>query len=189
MKLRPLLPVTLALVFGHASAITVSGTVNGTLTSDTRIGGFTVTPFGQPVDEVGSVTVSGDKFRIELPSAAPSAKAQVKLTAQNVSWPGVLDPVTVSSGVQAAELKLFSYRDLNGNARRDDSEPVREVVPNVGKATLFMAWVSGDVTVRANKGYEATLKSGWNAFIVDVGKAVKVQPFQDGTVVNVRLGR
>lgn len=188
MKLH-LTATTMLLLLTQAAALTVSGTVDGGVNDDTRIGGFIVSAVGQPLQEVVSTTVKDGKFRLEVPADAPTTRGQVKLTPQNVSWPGVIDPVSVVGDAQAAELKFFAYRDQNGNAQRDDGEPLRELSPNVGKASLFIAWVSADVTVKANKGYEATLKRGWNAFIVDVGKAVKVQPFQDATVVTVRMGR
>lgn len=184
-----ILLITGLTVMGNAAALNVAGSVEGGASADTRIAGFVVTPFGQPVQEIVSAPVQGGKFKLEIPDPAPISKAQTKLTPSNVSWPGVLDPVSVSSEVQSTELKFFIYRDQNSNGQRDDNEALREVTPNIGKANLFIAWVSGDVTVKANKGYQATLKKGWNAFIVDVGKAVKVQPFDEATIVSVRMGR
>lgn len=188
MNRRLLVPLLLSLTLGQAAALTVTGTVEGA-GADTRISGFVVTPYGQPLQEVVSVPVEGGRFRLELPATAPTARAQVNLTPQNVSWPGVIDPVAVSAPVQSAELKFFAYQDQNQNGRRDDAEALREVAPNVGKATLFVVWVNADVKVTANKGYEATLRRGWNAYVVDVGRAVKVTPFTDDRAVSVRMGR
>lgn len=189
MNSRFLISLALGVTVASASALTVSGTVQGNVTPDTRIGGFVVTPFGQPVQELGGAAVTGQAFRLELPAAAPPARAQAVLTPQNVSWPGVIDPVQVSAAAQVAELQLFAYRDQNGNNRRDEGEPLRELVPLAGKATLFIAWVSADVTVTANKGYQTNLKKGWNAFLVEVGRTVNVQPLSDGTAVDVNVGR
>ncbi|MBZ9711904.1 hypothetical protein [Deinococcus multiflagellatus] len=188
MTPRALLPLTLLLA-AQASALTIQGTVEGAASSDLRVAAVVVNPFGQAVQEVSSVPVDGGRFRLELPTTAPTARAQVTLTPQNVNWPGVIDPIQVSSQAQVAELKFFTYRDLNNNGRRDENEALRDVQPETDRGTLFVAWVNTDVTVKANRGYEAAFKRGWNAFLVDVGRAVKVQPFADATVVTVRLAR
>lgn len=189
MNRRFLLPLALGLSVAPASALTVTGVVQGSVAPDTRIGGFAVTPFGQPVQELVSAAVQSGNFRLDVALAAPPARAQAVLSPQNVSWPGVIDPVQVSAPAQAGELKFFVYRDQNGNARQDDNEALREVVPMVGRSLLFMPWVSADVTVTANKGYQAALKKGWNAFLVDVGRTVNVQPFSELTPINVSINR
>lgn len=187
MNARLLIPLALGLLAAPASALTVRGVVQGSVAPESRIGGFAVTPFGQPVQELVSAAVDADRFQLDLPATAPPTRAQAVLTSQNVSWPGVIDPVQVSAAVQAGELKFFVYRDQNGNARHDDNEALREVAPMVAKATLFIPWVSADVTVTANKGYQATLKRGWNAFLVDVGRTVTVQQASDTVMVTVSI--
>lgn len=189
MNTRFLLSLALALTVAPASALTVTGTVQGNVTPESRLGGFAVTPFGQPVQELVSAPLDGGSFRLDIPAAAPPARAQAVLTAQNVSWPGVIDPVQISAAAQAGELKFFVYRDQNGNARHDDNEVLREVSPMVGKSPLFVPWVSTDVTVSANKGYQVALKKGWNAFLVDVGRTVNVRTYPDGTAVLLPVGR
>src|SRR6478672_11610408 len=144
MKPAHSLPVLLALAAGHGAALTVAGTADG-VGPDTRIGGFVVTPYGQPLQEFVSVPVQNGRFQLQVPETVPPARAQVNLTPQNISWPGVIDPVTVSTPVQAAELKFFAYRDQNANGHYDDGETMREVPPTAGSATLFVTWVSGDV--------------------------------------------
>lgn len=189
MKTRLVLPLILGLLATQASALVVTGTVDGTVTPDTRVSGWVVTPFGQPVQEIVGVPVQSNRFSLEIPITAPTARGQVALTPQNVSWPGVIDPVAVSGQVQAAELRFFTYRDQNNNGRRDEAEALNEVAAQVGRSTLFIVWVNGDVTVKANKGYVATLKRGWNAFLVDDGRAVSLKPFAADTAVTVRLNR
>jgi hypothetical protein len=189
MNLRHLPFLMLGLSVAPASALTVTGTVQGSVAPQTRLGGFAVTPFGQPVQELVSTALDGGTFRFALPATPPPPRAQAVLTSQNVSWPGVIDPVQVSAAAQAGELKLFVYRDQNGNARYDENEALQEVTPTVGKSTLFLPWVSADVTVTANKGYQASLKKGWNAVLVDVGRVVRVQPFAEAVPVNVSLQR
>ncbi|MFC4425516.1 hypothetical protein [Deinococcus navajonensis] len=189
MKKCSVLFLMLGLLATQAPALTVAGTVDGTASADTRVSGWVVSPYGQPVQEIVSVPVQNGRFSLEVPTAAPTARAQVALTPQNVSWPGVIDPVSVSGQVQVAELRFFTYRDQNNNGRRDEAEPLREVSAQAGRATLFIAWVNGDATVKANKGYVADLKRGWNAFLVEVGRAVSLKPFAADIGVTVRLGK
>jgi hypothetical protein len=187
MKTR-FLALLLGAAVSPAAALTVSGTVEGNA-GGSRIGAFAVTPFGQTVQEVVSAPITAGQFRLEVPGGAPAARAQAPLSPQNVSWPGVIDPVQVSAAAQVAELRLFVYADANGNGHRDEGEGLREVTPMLGNSALFITWVSGDVTVTAGKGYRAELRKGWNAFVVDVGRTVRVQPFDEDRAVNVRMGR
>ncbi|MFC4636793.1 hypothetical protein [Deinococcus hohokamensis] len=189
MKKRSVLFLMLGLLATQAPALTVAGTVDGSVSPDTRVSGWVVSPFGQPVQELVSVPVQGGRFSLEIPTTAPTARAQVALTPQNVSWPGVIDPVSVTGQVQAAELRFFTYRDQNNNGRRDEAEALREVTPQAGRTVLFIAWVNGDATVKANKGYVAELKRGWNAYLVDVGRAVSLKPFSADIAVTVRLSK
>lgn len=178
----------LALMAGQGAALRVAGTAEGAGPAS-RIGAFAVTPYGQPVQEMASASVEAGRFRLEVPAGPPSDRAQTSLTPRTVSWPGVIDPVVVSGEAQTSELKFFAYRDVNDSGRHDAAELLREVTPHVGKSTLFVVWVNTEVTVRAGKGYEATLKRGWNAFVVDVGRGVRVQPFTEDRFVHVRLSR
>lgn len=179
-----------ALLAPSGAALTVTGKVEGTVPADTRVSGWAVSASGQPVQEIVSVPVNGGQFRLEIPGASPSFRAQTALNPQNVTWPGVLDPVTVSAETQTAELKFFTYRDANRNGQNDEGEELREVTLNAGRGSLFVVWVNSDVTVKASRGYEVALKRGWNAFVVEVGRAVKVAPFRDGVAaVSLSLGR
>lgn len=179
-----------ALLLGVAPALTVAGSVVGEVPGNTRVSGWAVSPSGQPVEELVSVPVTGSTFRLEIPTAPPTFRAQTALNPQNVAWPGVLDPVTVSGQPQAAELKFFTYRDLNRSGQRDDNEPLREVSLDTGRGSLFVVWVGSDVTVRASRGYAVGLKRGWNAFGVEVGRAVRIAPFAEGVArVTLELSR
>lgn len=177
-----------ALLAGSGSALTLAGRVVGTPAPDTRLSVWAVGAAGQPVQELVSVPLQGERFQLALPPAPPSFRAQGELSAQNIAWPGVLDPVTVTGSAQVAELKFFTYRDLNRSGQRDEDEALREVTVTAGRGTLFAAWVNADVTVRAARGYEAALKRGWNALVVEVGRTVRVTPFASGAV-EVTLGR
>lgn len=182
--------LVMALLASSGGALTVTGKVEGSVPTGTRVSGWAVSASGQPVQEIVSVPVNGGAFRLDIPEAAPSFRAQTALSSQNVAWPGVLDPVTVSAETQTAELKFFTYRDANRNGQHDEGEALREVTLNVGSGSLFVVWVNSDVTVKASRGYQAALGRGWNAFVVEVGRAVKVAPFKDGVAaVTLALGR
>lgn len=187
---KRLLPLLALLCLGTGYALTVTGNVTGRPAADTRVSGWAVSASGQPVQELVSAPVQGGQFRLALPAAAPSARSQELLAPQSVTWPGVLDPVSVSGSALAAELRFFVYRDANRNGERDEGEPLREVTLNAGRGTLCAVWVSADVTVRAGRGYEAALKRGWNALVVEVGRTVRVTPVSgDEVEVSLNLGR
>ncbi|MEF2279524.1 hypothetical protein V3W47_14575 [Deinococcus sp. YIM 134068] len=189
-RLSALLPLAAALLASSAGALTVTGRVAGSVSPDTRVGAWAVSASGQPVQELASVAVTDGRFRLGVPDAAPPARAQTALNAQNVAWPGVLDPVSVSAPAQAAELKFFTYRDVNRSGGRDEGETLNEATATTARGNLFVVWVSADVTVKANRGYEAALKRGWNALLVEVARAVRVSPFADGAVdVTLNAGR
>ena len=185
-----LLPIAAALLAPAAGALTVSGRVAGSVSPETRVGAWAVSASGQPVQELASVAVTGGRFRLDLPAAAPPARAQTPLSAQNVAWPGVLDPVSVSAPAQATELKFFTYRDVNRSGARDEGEPLAEAAATTPRGTLFVVWVSADVTVKANRGYEAALRRGWNALLVEVARAVRTLPLADGAAdITLNAGR
>ena len=183
--LLTLLPLGLA---GQAGALSLSGTVQGEVTPDTRLGGWAVTPFGQPVQELVSTPVTGGRFSLALPDAAPPARAQVPLD-DRLSWPGLIDLTRVSVPAQVAELKFYLYRDLNGDGSRDDSEPLREVRLNAGRGGVFVVWSSAATRVTGSREYAADLSRGWNALVVDVRATVRVQPYAPQTPVQIDLGR
>ena len=134
MKTRLLPLFALATLIGQATALTVTGTVEGAKTPDLRMSAFMVSPLGQALQEVASVPVTDNKFRLEVPSLDPHEKTQSVLVAEGISWPGVIEPILVNAESKVAELKFFSYVDLNKNGRRDDNEALTELSPNGGRA-------------------------------------------------------
>ena len=160
MKTR-FLPLGFLLLVAQASATSIAGSVQGNTPTDLRVSAFAVTSFGQPVAELVSAPVSGKAFKLDLPDGAPPARAQVPVD-NRVSWPGLIDFQKASADAQAAELKLFIYRDVNGDGKWQDAEALKEVRAQVGKAELFVVWASAPVTVTASRNYTADLKKGWN---------------------------
>ncbi len=156
------------------AGLALSGTVSGALPAQARVGGFALGSDGAPVAELSSVPVNGGRFALEIPSVLPPQRALSQLRADTIFWPGVLEPVSVTGQVSAAELRFYVYQDGNGNGRRDDSEPLQEAAPFVGKAVLFVSFASGPAQVNAARGFQANLKAGWNGLLIEVGRAVKV---------------
>lgn len=185
---RSLLSLALLALVVQASAATLTGTVAGGATADTRISAWVVTPFGQPVQELVSASVKDGRFSLALPDTVPPARAQAPINDQ-ISWPGLIDFGKASTNAQAAEMKFFVYQDTNGNGSRDDNEPLREVRLNAGKGDVFIVWASADVTVTASKGYLANLKKGWNLLSVDVRKDVSVKPLDVNAPLKVNIGK
>lgn len=183
---RALLATT-ALLLSAAQALTLSGSVSGNPPAGARLGAWLVNAAGAPVSEFSSAPLSGPTFKLDLPDNPPSTRGQFVLRRENIAWSGVLDPVTVSVGAVAAELKFFVYPDANANGRRDEDEELTEVSPQVGKAGLLVVWVSDDTKVNAARGFEANLSKGWNVLSVELSKSsVKVAPLGNASLkVNV----
>jgi hypothetical protein len=171
---------------GTLSGLAVSGTVSGSLPPQARVSGYIIDPAGSPVSELVSVPVTtGGKFTLELPSVLPPQRALSPLRADSLFWPGVLEPVNVTGQANSAELRFYVYGDRNGNGRRDEGEALQEAVPFVGKSVLVVTFASAPVQIGAARGFQASLKPGWNGLVIEVGRAVKVT--QPTAVSNVTL--
>lgn len=186
MKTR-LLALSTLLFAAHAAAISITGAVQGSAPADLRLSAWAVTPFGQPVAELSSVPLKGSQFTLVIPDDAPPARALTAVD-NRLSWPGLIDFQKASASAQAAELKLFTYRDTNGDGKRQDNEALREVRAQVGKGELFVVWASQTVTVTASRNYQADLKKGWNVLQVEVRGNVTVKPIDEKTPLKIDLG-
>ncbi|SEI62322.1 hypothetical protein SAMN04488058_101164 [Deinococcus reticulitermitis] len=180
-------PLMASAVAVNTSGVVVGGAVVGNVAPETRLSAWVVTPFGQPVQLLAETALAGDTFRLTLPDTAPQDRLRVPVD-ERTAWPGLVDFAGASVQARAAELKFFTYRDANGNGKRDEAEPLREVRLNAGKGELFMVWATPDVSVRGGGGYEANLKSGWNALVVEVRRPVRIAPYT-GQPLQINVGR
>ncbi|MFC6590766.1 hypothetical protein ACFP81_01090 [Deinococcus lacus] len=169
----------LALALSQAGALTITASVTGEVPQGTRVGFWTVNPAGQALEEVVSAPLTGRELRLALPAQLSPGRSLQPLTPQNVTWRGVLEPVSLSAQASAAELKLFAFADSNLNGVRDPSEALREVGLVSGREPLFLVWTDRAVTVSAAQGYRADLIPGWNALLVAVGRSVVVTPLSN----------
>ena len=169
----------LALLAGRGLAFTVSGTVGGSVPTQSRVGGFLVDGSGTPLQEIASVPISGGRFSLSLPDGTPAARAFYPLRPDLIVWPGVLEPVTVSAPANVADLRLYVYVDRNGNGRRDPAEPLLEAPPQVGRALVQLSYASTGVRVSAARGYDVTLVPGWNGLLVEVGRSLRVTALRE----------
>ncbi|WP_135227645.1 hypothetical protein [Deinococcus fonticola] len=185
MKSR-LLALSTLLLAASASAISIAGSVQGSAPADLRVSAWAVTAFGQPVAELVSAPVNGKTFQLVLPESAPPARALVPVD-NRLSWPGLIDFGKATASAQAAELKLFTYRDVNGDGKRQENEPLKEVRAQVGKGELFVVWASAPVTVTASRNYSADLNKGWNVMMVEVRGAVVVKPVDAKTSISLNI--
>lgn len=167
----------LALALGSASALTLSGSAGPDLPAAARLGLFLVGTSGKPQAEVVSAPINGGTFSLTLPEAAPPAAGQFPLRRENIAWPGVFDPVSVSREVAAAELRAYVYADANGDGRYEAGEPSFEAPLQAGRDAVVLVWVDADTRVQAARGFDVSLKRGWNALSITPGKAVKVGPY------------
>lgn len=188
MKVVRFLATATLLLAAQAAAISVSGAVQGSVSADLRLSAWAVTAFGQPVEELASAPIKDGKFTLNIPDDAPPARAQVPVD-NRISWPGLIDFSKSSAPAQAAELKLFVYRDTNRDGVRQDNEALREVRVQAGKGELFIVWASAPVTVTASRNYQADLKKGWNVFQVNVRGAVSVKDLDSKTELKIDLGQ
>lgn len=154
--------------------LAVSGTVSGEIPAQARVAGFVLDSSGSPFSELVSVPLNAGRFTLELPSVLPPQKALSALRGDSVFWPGLLEPVNVTGQVSAADLRFYVYSDSNGNGRRDPAEVLREAVPFVGRSVLVVSFSSGAAQVNAARGFQVSLKAGWNGLLIEVGRTVKV---------------
>lgn len=170
-----------------AHALTLSGSVEGDLPGNARVGAWLVSNAGLPLSEVTSVALASGAFRLALPDEAPSGRARWSLTGDSITWPGVAGDVTATSGAETGEVRLFVYGDANGNNRRDDNERLLEASVTLGRANLAFVYVNREATVNGARGLNVTLPSGWSALVVELGRALKTSVLSaaDGIRLNV----
>jgi hypothetical protein len=171
------------------AGLAVSGMVSGNVPAQARVGGFVVDGGGNPVAELVSVAVTGGRFGLELPAVTPPGGALSTLRPDSIFWPGMLEPVTVSGQASTADVKFYVYADRNGNGRRDETEPLQESAAFVGKSLLVVSYSTGAAQVNAARGFQATLKPGWNGLLIEVGKTVKVTSSSAIGGVNLNVQR
>ena len=178
------------LALSAAQALTLQGTVlgGGALPSSARLGVWSEGAAGSAGTELASVPISAGAFALPLPETAPGPRARYPLRPEAISWPGVIGDVKVSALVQASDLGLYVYDDTNGNTRRDANEPLLDAFPEVQRQPVVTVWVSGDVKVSGGRGFELSLRSGWNTFTVELGRVANVSAFK-GQPVSVRVQR
>lgn len=183
-------PVLLTLLtLSSAQALSLQGSVVGGgvgLPPTARVGFWSAGPSGAPISELVSAPITGGSFTLNLPDDASPSRAQFPLRPESIGWPGVVGDVTLSAPVLGSAVNLFVYNDANRNGRRDDNEALMDAFPDVQRQPLVTLWVSGQVTVSAGHGFSAALSSGWNTFIVDLGRSASVSAYT-GQPVNLRV--
>jgi len=175
-------------MLSSAQALSWQGSVVGGgagLPPSARVGVWSAGPSGAPISELTSAPISGGTFTLRLDDAPPS-RAQFPLRPESIGWPGVVGDVNLSAPVLSSAVNLFVYDDANRNGRRDDNEALMDAFPDVQRQPLVTVWVSGNVTVNAGHGFAAHLISGWNTFVVDLGRNASVSAYS-GQPVNLRV--
>lgn len=175
---RALAAVVVALS-STAGALTLNGSVVGELPSASRVGAWTVSTSGAPINEIASAALNGARFSLRLPEAAPSGRALWPLMADHLAWPGVTGDVTVAPAGQGGEAKLFVYGDANGNGRRDEGEAMSEATVQAGKANVVVVYSERDTTISASRGLQVKLATGWNAVLVEPGRTLRASVARD----------
>ncbi|GAA3994902.1 hypothetical protein GCM10022631_01250 [Deinococcus rubellus] len=176
-------------MLSSAQALSLQGSVIGSgasLPPSARVGLWSAGPSGAPINELVSAPIIGGTFTLSLPTDAPPSRAQFPLRPESIGWPGVVGDVSLSAPVLSSAVNLFVYDDANRNGKRDDNEALMDAFPDVQRQPLVIFWVSGKVTVSAGHGFAATLSSGWNTFIVDLGRNASMSAYT-GQPVNLRV--
>lgn len=187
---KPAAALLTLLVLSAAHALTLQGSVVGGagLSPSARLGLWSVQPSGAAGSELASTAITGGNFSLTWPDAPPPSRAQFPLRPETIGWPGVVGDVQLSAPTQSAATSLFVYNDANGNGKRDDNEALMDAFPEAQREPLVTVWVSGDVTVKAGRGFTTTLKSGWNTFLVDLGRSAAVSDYS-GQPISLRVQR
>ncbi|TSA81154.1 hypothetical protein FNU79_15590 [Deinococcus detaillensis] len=187
---KPAVALLTLLALSAAQALTLQGSVVGGagLPPSARLGLWSVQPSGAAGSELSSTAITGGSFILTWPDEPPPSRAQFPLRPEAIGWPGVIGDVQLSAPVQSAATNLFVYNDANGNGKRDDNEALFDAFPEAQREPLITVWVSGAVTIKAGRGFSATLKSGWNTFLVDLGRSAAVSSYS-GQPISVRVQR
>lgn len=185
MKPSYLVLIAVCMLF-TASAIEIGGKVAGQIEPQTRMAGFSVNAFGKPVAEMFSVPLQGERFKVTLPSSAPDKPSLVDID-KRLAWPGLIFK-KASVPAQAAEMKVFTYVDVNKNQKHDENELLNEIRLKTGQAQLFIVWASAAVVVEGESGYQAKLNKGWNVLTIQVSDPIQIKALTDDPVM-IKLGK
>lgn len=186
----PLAAVAALLTLPAAQALTLQGSLVGGagLGQAARVGIWSVGPAGAAGNELSSAPIVGSSFSLNLPDSEPPSRTRFPLRPETIGWPGVIGEVKISARVQSSDVGFFVYNDTNGNGRHDDNEALLNAFPDVQRQPLVRVWVSGDVVVSSGHGFAAELNSGWNTFLVDLGRSASVSPYA-GQPISLRVQR
>lgn len=176
------------LALSAAQALTLQGTVVGAPPAGARLSVWSEGASGAAGTELASVPITSGSFALPLPDAAPASRAQYPLRPESIGWPGVIGDVKVSNPVQASDLGFYVYDDANLSGRRDANEPLLDAFPEVQRRPVLTVWVSGDVKVTGGRGFELSLRSGWNTFTVELGRVANVAAYT-GQPISLRVQR
>lgn len=187
MQKRAVLFTVLAV--STAQALTLQGAVSSgarSLPGTARLGAWSLGPAGAAGSELASAPISSGRFALDWPEGAPPSRAQFPLRPETIIWPGVVGDVKMSTAVQSSAVGLFVYNDANQNGKRDDNEALMDAFADVQRQPLVLVWLSSAVTVSAGHGFSAELSSGWNAFLVDLGRNSSISRY-GGQPLNLRV--
>ena len=189
MNFARLVTLPLLLLAAAAQALSVSGSIAGEAPAQARVSAWLVDSAGRPLTETTSTAVNNGHFTLQLPDKPPLGRAVWTLNADNLSWPGVTGNITAPTGVNTGETRLFMYVDANNNGRRDEGEALQEGTAKLGKAVLAFIFVDRKATVRAARGFDVNLQTGWNALSVELGKSLKADVLTSVTGMQLLIGR
>ncbi|GEM48217.1 hypothetical protein [Deinococcus cellulosilyticus] len=176
--MKPIHTTLVMLLLGSASALNLEGTLKTPVKGNARLGVFVVNPSGTPQYEWSSTALSGSTFSIQLLDDPPT-RGLWSLSADTLTWPGVVGNVKISGTTATTELKLFTYLDADGNKKHSSNEKLLDTSLMSGKANVVMVYVEDGTTITGEKGLNVVLKPGWNLVTLAGGKTLTTQVLQN----------
>lgn len=157
--------------------------------SAVRVGIFATDRSGMPVAELAGAPLAADgSFSLTLPDAPPPERAVASLVPEALDWPGLIGRVTASGPARTGRAVLRAYTDADGNRAFGGGDSLWETAVTAGtRGAAILVWADARVQVRAERGFDLTLESGWNLAVVEVGRTVVVRRANsvDGLVLDI----
>jgi hypothetical protein len=167
-----------------AAPVGLSGTIKTNLPSaaNLRIGAFLTDRSGNPTREIASSSGANGSFTLSVPDAAPPNSTLTPVVADHLDWPGLVGKVSVTGQAKTVTVVLRAYTDNDRSGNNSGGDVTLETAMTRGRGSLVLLYSDARFRVQGDKGFDATLESGWNLIAIELGRTIEVKrvPNLDG---------